>query len=220
MSSHLPAWLVATLLLCTGCAEQNQLRRSMAKPYQPTNLHQSASRLPATLRRVALLPLTTDTQDAVAQSGAKALEPILQAELRKRGAFELVPVSPEQLRSWTGRTGWRQEETVPAELLNKIQENAFCEGVLFQHLSVYRPYPPLAVGWRLTLIACDDRATLWSVDEVFDAGSPAVIKAAQTYFRGQMNQPSVELDSTAVLTSPRRFGQYTAAAALGTLPAR
>ena len=39
-------------------------------------------------------------------------------------------------------------------------------------------------------------------------------------FRGQMNQPSVELDSTAVLASPRRCGQYTAAAALGTLPAR
>jgi len=192
----------------------------MAKPYQPANLHQSASHLPPGLRRVAVLPLTAEEKDATAQSGSATLEPIFLAELRKRGAFEVVPVTREQLRVWTGRTGWRQEETVPAELLAKIQAQTFCDAVLFDHLSVYRPYPPLAVGWRLSLITCDDRVTHWSVDEVFDAGSPAVIKAAQTYFRGQMNQPSVELDSTAVLTSPRRFGQYSAAAALGTLPAR
>jgi hypothetical protein len=72
----------------------------------------------------------------------------------------------------------------------------------------------------MTLIDTENRNTQWSVDEVFDGGSVEVIKAAQAYSRAQLNQPSVELDSAAVLASPRRFGQYTAAAALGTLPPR
>ena len=220
MSRYFTGWLAASLLLCAGCAEQAQLRRSLAQPYHPTNLHQSASHLPPNLRRVAVLPLTAEEKDSPAQAGCTTLEPILLAELRKRAAFEVVPVSREQLRAWTGKPGWRQEDTLPAELLAKVQKHTGCEGVLFDHLSVYRPYPPLAVGWRMSLIDCADQTTHWTVDEVFDAGSPAVIKAAQTYFRSQMNQPSVELDSTAVLTSPRRFGQYAAAAALGTLPAR
>jgi hypothetical protein len=220
MSRYFTGWLTAGLLLCAGCAEQNQLRRSMAQPYQPANRHQSATQLPPSLRRVAVLPLTAEEKDAPAQTGCTTLEPILLAELRKRAVFEVVPVSRDQLRAWTGRVGWRQEDTLPAELLAKVQEHTGCEGVLFDHLTVYRPYPPLAVGWRMSLVDAADRTTYWTVDEVFDAGSPAVIKAAQTYFRGQMNQPSVELDSTAVLTSPRRFGQYSAAAAFGTLPAR
>ena len=220
MSRHLIGWLAAGVLLCAGCAEQNQLRRSLAQPYHPANLHQSATTLPLSLRRVAVLPLTAEEKDAQSQTGCTTLEPIFIAELRKRALFEVVPVSREQLRAWTGKTGWRQEDTLPEELLTKVQKHTGCDGILFDHLSVYRPYPPLAVGWRLTLIDCAEQVTHWTVDEVFDAGSPAVIKAAQTYFRGQMNQPSVELDSTAVLTSPRRFGQYSAAAALGTLPTR
>ena len=220
MSRYLIGWLAAGLLLCSGCAEQNQLRRSLAKPYHPANLHQSAGTLPLNLRRVAVLPLTTEEKDYAAQTGCTTLEPILIAELRKRALFEVVPVSREQLRAWTGKTGWRQEDTLPEELLIKVQKQTGCDGILFDHLSVYRPYPPLAVGWRMTLIDCAEQVTHWTVDEVFDAGSPSVIKSAQAYFRSQMSQPSVELDSTAVLTSPRRFGQYTASAALGPLPAR
>lgn len=172
------------------------------------------------MRRVAVLPLTTEDKDSQAQAGCTTLEPILVAELRKKGLFDVVTVTREQLRALTGRTGWRQEDVLPAELITKVQSQTGCDGIMFSHLSVYRPYPPLAVGWRLSLVDCTDQASLWSVDEVFDAGSPSVIKAAQSYFRGEMNQPSTELDSTAVLTSPRRFGQYTASAALGTLPAR
>jgi hypothetical protein len=67
---------------------------------------------------------------------------------------------------------------------------------------------------------CKEQITYWSADEVFDAGSLEVIKAAQIYFGKQMNQPSAELDSAAVLASPRRFGQYSAAAILATLPDR
>jgi len=213
-------WLGAGLLLWTGCAEQGQMRRSLAWPYQPTNLYRRADRLPTTLQRVAILPLTAEEQNLAAQTDRPTLETILQAELRKQAACEWVLVSPAQLLAWSGRAAWRQEDPLPTDLLVKIRDHTGSQGLLFAHLSVYRPYPPLAVGWRLSLIDCEERMTHWSVDEVFDGGSANVIKAAQAYFRSEMNQPSSDLDSTAVLTSPRRFAQYSAATILTTLPGR
>lgn len=213
-------WLCLGLLFQAGCAENAQLRRTMAQPYHPSNLHQRSDRLPSTLRRVAVLPLTADSNDNDLQIGVQTLEPILATELRRQAAFEVVLVPRELLRSLSGRSGWQQEDALPPQLLSRIRETTGADGVLFTHLSVYRPYPPIAVGWRMTLIDSENHNTQWSVDEVFDAGSTEVIKAAQAYSRANLNQPSVELDSSAVLASPRRFGQYAAAAALGTLPAR
>ncbi len=213
-------WLAVVLLVCTGCSEQAGVRRTLAQPYRPANLHQSAVRLPDHLRRVAVLPLTAGEKTQSAQDEVSALEPILLAELRKQGAFDLVSVSRDQLRAWTGQPAWREEESLPPSLLTRIHEQTGSDGVLFVHVSAFRAYPPLAVGWRLRLVDCLGGQTHWTVDEVFDAGSVEVIKAAQAYARGQLNQPSVELDSTGVLSSPRRFGQYSAAAAIGTLPHR
>lgn len=214
------SWWALGLLLLAGCAEQPRVRRAMAQSYQPTNLHRQAAVLPAHLRRIAVLPLTAPAGDVEAQNAVPALESILLIELRKRAAFEVVAVSREQVRLWSGRTEWHQEDPLPANLLPRIQQETGSDGIVFAHLSAYRPYPPLATGWRLSLVDFTTGNTCWSVDEVFDAGSVEVIKAAQAYARGQLNQPAVELDSTGVLSSPSRFGQYSAAAALGTLQPR
>ncbi len=211
---------VLLLLIGTGCSEQPRIRRAMAQAYQPANLHRSGPTLPDGLRRVAVLPLTPADGSSDAAAAVSTLEPIVLVELRKHGAFDVIQVSREQLRLWTGRPDWRVEEKLPADLLAKVHDKTGSEGVIFAHLSAYRPYPPIAVGWRLSLIECNTGITHWSVDEMFDAGSVEVMKAAQAYARAQMNQPSVDLDSTGVLTSPSRFGQYTAAAVIGTMQKR
>jgi hypothetical protein len=213
------AWLGLVLWLGAGCAENAAWRRSVATPYAPANVHRQAATLPASLQRVALLPVTA-AGEAAAQSGARTLEPVLAAELRKQGRFEVVPVSRAELREWTGRESWRREERLPADLLAALREQTGCDAVLFSELSVYQPYPPLMVGWHLSLVEVWTHTAYWTVDEVFDAGSAEVIAAAQAYYRGDLNQPSVQLDSSAILNSPRRFGQYSAAAAVGTLPRR
>jgi hypothetical protein len=219
MARQTAAWAGLGLLLCIGCAENASLRRALATPYQPANVHRLADTLPARVQRVALLPLTAGPGHTT-RSGVQTLEPILGAELRKRGLFEVVPVSAAQLQAWTGSESWRVDETLPADLFSRVRQQTACDAVLFCDLSTYHPYPPLAVGWHLSLVDGETQAALWTVDEVFDAGSPGVIAAAQNYYRSELNQPSVQLDSAAVLNSPRRFGQYSAAAALGTLPGR
>jgi hypothetical protein len=219
MDSHIAGVLGIALLLCGGCAENAAMRRAMAKPYQPANVHRSSPTLPAQLRRVAMLPVTA-APDHAAQAGVRSLEPVLAAEFRKRGAFELIVVSGADLRAWSGREAWRRTEALPATLFARIREATACDAVLFSDLSTFRPYPPLAVGWHLSLVDVETQADYWAIDEVFDAGSPEVIVAAQQYYQAELAQPSVQLDSAAILNSPRRFGQYSAAAAVATLPGR
>lgn len=203
-----------------GCVERPRVRRALAPSYQPTNLHRTSAQLPAHLRRVVVLPLTSPDADESARTAVSQHEAILQVELRKRAAFDLVMVTREQMREWTGRADWRQDDALPADFLVRLQRETGADGLMFAHLSAHRPYPPLATGWRLSLVDGATGKACWSVDEVFDAGSVEVIKSAQSYARGQMNQPALELDSTGVLLSPSRFAQYSAAAALGTLPRR
>ncbi len=213
-------WAAVALLAVAGCVERPRVRRALAPAYQPSNLHRAAPQLPAHLRRVAVLPLTSAEGDAAALSAVPQHESILLVELRKRGVFDVIVVTREQLREWTGRPEWRQDDALPENLLPRLQDQTGADGLLFAHLSAFRAYPPLATGWRLSLVDGATGKACWSVDEVFDAGSVEVIKSAQAYARGQMNQPAIELDSMGVLSSPSRFAQYSAAAVLGTLQPR
>lgn len=215
------AWVSGLVwLLGAGCAENAQLRRTTAPPYRPVNYRLAPGGFPAEFRRVAVLPLTSNPQEPMAGDGVVTLETVFLGELRRRAVFEVVTVTKEELRAWTGQSTWRQEEPLPADFLSRIRQHTGCDGVLFAHLAVYRPYPPLAVGWRLRLVEHAQGRSLWETDEVFDAGSAEVIRAAQVYARQQQNQPATDLDSLAVLNSPRRFGQYTAAALCALLPGR
>jgi hypothetical protein len=219
-SSLLHSLLCLGWLLGAGCAENAQMRRTTAPPYRPTNVRLAPGGWPAEFRRVAVLPMTSNAQEPTSREGVVALESVVLGELRRRAVFEVVTVSREELRAWTGHSAWRQDEALPPDLLARIRQQTGCDGVFFVHLSVYRAYPPLAIGWRMGLMEHAQGRSLWAADEVFDAGSAEVIKAAQNYARQNLNQPATDLDSSAVLNSPRRFGQYTAAALFGLLPGR
>jgi len=61
---------------------------------------------------------------------------------------------------------------------------------------------------------------LWSADEVFDAGDVGVANAARAYYSQHLRNEAPLSDSSTVLGSPSRFGQYTLNALFATLPGR
>ena len=215
-------WLgcLSGALLLAGCASWLPPRRDLVSSYKPRNVYCPTNALPAALRRVAVLPMTREESGVAAEEGVANLEPLLVAELRKRNAVEVIPVAREELQQWTGQPTWRAESALPTNLFQKISDATGCDAVLFCRLTVYRPHPPLAVGLGVKLITCPDRAVFWSVDEVFDASSAPVVSAAESYGAMELNLPSPQLDGSAVLLSPRRFGQYAAHAVMATLPGR
>src|ERR1041385_1417412 len=119
--------------------------------YQPKNVH-AAPVMPLAIRRVALLPITHFNSGA--SLGAENVSAILEAELRKSGAFELVNVSPPQLLQWTGKSAWRADEAFPTNFFSRVQEETGCDALIFPTVTFFRAYPPLALGLDVRLIEC------------------------------------------------------------------
>ncbi|MGD1019099.1 MAG: hypothetical protein ABSA12_07240 [Verrucomicrobiia bacterium] len=197
-----------------GCTSAPADRR--AEPVN--NVYSAVTRIPEPLRRVAVLPVTCE-DDSDAEAGRDALQPVLLAELAKTSAFEVVPVSPEQLCAITGRSAWAAHEVLPSDFFSRMREATGCDAVLFCRLKQFRAYPPLAVEWDLKLVDANQRAIVWATDEVFDSGEPSVASAARRYYVQAIGHTPVVGDPGTILMSPRLFGQYAAAASLTALPA-
>lgn len=212
--------LLLALTLLAGCATNPFVDQVIGPSYVPANVFREHDTLPSAIRRLAVLPLTTVGDASVMEFGRDSLSPVLLAELGRRHQFEIVPITPDQLRRWTGQSSWTGEEKLPPDWFKKLSEAAGVEAILVSRLTQYRAYEPLTIGWRVKLMATDDPRIIWSVDEVFDASQPSVANAARRYAQANP-EPSPPIgDSRRVLTSPRRFGHYTANAVFKTLPER
>lgn len=224
VAAQWPSWgallLASWSLFFTGCATSPFLSDLGTSSYAPSNVYREEALLPSYIKRVAVLPLTTLTDEASLDFGRDSLWPVLLSELGRSRQFELISVPPEELRLLTGRSGWSGEEKLPSDFFEKLKDKLGVHAVLFSRLTQYRAYEPLAVGWRLKLLDAEVPRILWAVDEVFDARVAEVAAAARRYAREHPEAiPSLQ-DSQSVLLSPRRFGQYTASAIVGTMPGR
>lgn len=225
-----PAWpLLLAALFLGGCTA---VRESLLLPppevptyYHPGNVYAYSASLPASLRRVALLPLTTASGVASQQAGVEELEPLLQSELEKTKRFEVVTLSSEQLRQLTGESAWRADEPLPLDFFDRLQKATGCDAVMFSQVTRYQAYQPLAVGWKLSLASKTAPTNaqpqiLWSVDEVLDAGESQVAAAARTYYSQHIQHEQSSSDSGTILRSPAMFGRFTLSVLFATLPDR
>ena len=207
-------------ILFGGCAITPLSDRVFGPGYHPTNVYRSAEVLPEHVRRVAVLPLAVSEVSTSINYGRETLEPVLQAELGKTGLFEIVHVSPADLRQRTGRASWTGQERLPQDFFQQIKEATDCDAVFFSHLTQYRAYPPLVIGWRFRLVDGQKPWIWWSADEMFSAGDPLVSNSARRYYQENLRGSRLSKDSRTILNSPRYFGHYTVSTILETLPAR
>jgi hypothetical protein len=209
-----------SLGLLAGCSVDHPVDIVTGAAYVPSNVHRETPKLPATLRRVAILPLATTLDEASDTAAREALEPLLQEELAKTGRFELVKVSSDLLLQRTGRRRWCADEKLPADFLGLLRETYACDAVFFPQVTVFRAYPPLSIGWRCKLVGVSSQGIPWAADEVFDAGQSSVVNGARRYQQSELKPGGPMDDSRSILSSPRRFGHYTASTLLATLPER
>ena len=189
--------------------------------HKPANYQLANGVMPADMRRVALLPLTSALNTAEHQSGRAILQQLLQAEIVKSGLFEVVFVSNTKMEQLTGRPAWRMIDELPVDFIDQLTMEFDCQGVLFSHLSVYQPYPPLNVGLRMGLVhlsqASNKGSVVWEIDEMFNAGQKSVINSARrNAIKNGLSDPELDQDF-GLQNSPRRFGRYTAEAVVSTM---
>jgi hypothetical protein len=211
-------WLVACLLF-SGCATPERTASQSKSDDHPENIFNSRLVLPASLHRVVVLPLACEEPGSVLSESCEVLQPVLLEELIRVKKFEVVSVSPEILRRRTGRSDWTGVEILPADFLSLLQREYGCDAVLFSELTTFRGYSPLTIGWRMKMVDVHTRQIIWAADEVFDAKAAAGVGAWLVRQGRQLVIPEFT-DEWAVLNSPTRFGRYSAARLLATLPER
>jgi len=226
MKALLESWVGALslvpALLLAGCASHSIDVAHMADiRYQPSNFYPpKGTVLDPALKRVAILPIATVASTEALQAGAQQLQPLVCAELEKTKRFDLVSVTPEQLRLWTGQSSWRDDEALPRDFFARIREGCGCDAVFFTQLNRYFPYSPVAIGWKLSLVEVQQSQVVWKAAEIFDAGDTRVANAARHYSMEHVHIEGPGDDPGVILGSPSRFGQYSLSALLATLPER
>jgi hypothetical protein len=220
------------IILQTGC--------KTAKPaasYHPDNFHRGVTFLPKEVQRVALLPIACAAPNAELEETCQAMASIISRELIGTKKFEVIPVPCEAMLSRTRRMAWSGVETLPTEFFEALRDECGCDAVLFAELTTFKPYSPMAIGWRFKLVDVRTKKIIWATDELFDASVPSVANAARQFDNrspgpapGRLERflGPVErfLDRTegeehwAMLNSPAVFGEFTVASLLTTLPER
>ncbi|MDX1951818.1 MAG: hypothetical protein SFY81_06515 [Verrucomicrobiota bacterium] len=222
---RLAGWVIlGIVLLSMGCQTGPRIGDyPLGADYRPENVHLAAAKIPDRVRRVAVLPMTVSEEHSDAIAGRDVLEPIYQSELDKVTTFEVVRVTPQQMKDLTGRPFWRADDEFPESFLPGLRKALACEAILFSELTRYHAYPPIAVGWSMKLVDVHDARIWWAADEVFDSAERSVVNSARRFeLEHQKYYKAAPLlaDSRTVLSSPRRFGRYSVNALLETLPER
>ncbi len=201
-------------------AQTNAPVKIRAADFQPENVFAAPGKLSAKILRVAVLPLAPENRTGDLPEGCEALTPVVWEQALKSRRFEAVTVNTDKLRAATGRAAWTGSEVLPADFYAYLRREYACDAVLFGEITQFRAYAPLAVGWRFKLVDLHTGKVIWAADEIFDAADKKVAKAAQRFEHPKPRIPFVESGDWAVLNSPRKFGSYSAAALLETLPER
>lgn len=213
--------LLLVLLSLAGCGTLPMGDHVSGDSFVPSNVHRSSERLPMTVRRVAVLPLAPGGDRSGLDSGSEALGPLITPELIASGLVEAVDVSAAELSKWTGKPRLRLTQELPTGVLESIRQRTGCDAVMFGEVTQFSAFPPLSAGLRLSLVEVQSGRILWSVDEIMDAGNPAVSVGARRFYLANLKGPGSEpFDSHSVLDSPQRFGRYVVSTLVATMPKR
>jgi hypothetical protein len=184
--------------------------------YTPTN-HTGDPQLPATVRRVVVLPIAAGSV-APAESVA-ALDAVFATELQRQNRFEVVTLTRADCVQRFQAEEFSSVGVLPSELMNRLRREFAADAVLFIDLTVFKPYRPIALGVRAKLATLGEGVRLlWTFDNVYSASDAAVANSARAHFL-ESDRGGVPADLTpSVLQSPGRFASYVAANMFATLP--
>jgi len=218
--------MLAILLAGTSCQSvRDSLDGSVMGPfYKPHNHHLINDDWSDDITVVAVMPLTSGRGDQWTEQGLELMQPVLTEELARFDLFEAITVTPVKLMALTGTPKVRPHDYLPnnfpaiiAALNKQRTDRKVCDAVLFCELDTFRPYPPMAMGWKFRLFDLRTGDLVWAFDEVFNVGMPRVNNSLRRYIRTQrMTHMDIFRDSQ-VIDSPRVLARYSLTTALETM---
>jgi hypothetical protein len=210
--------LAAALWLANGCASVDSVQKLTKRDpiFVPKNFT-GVPRLPATLRRVVLLPVAGAA--GVSVDALASFDAVMAAELQRTARFEVVTADPAALLGLCDRPRLLSVDALPPGFLSLLAREYDAEAVMFVDVTALSPYQPLSVGLRAKLAGADG-TILWAFDTLFTTSDPAVANAARRHDRARHPTADPGDLSYTVLRSPARLADYAATTAFATLPPR
>lgn len=208
---------VALLALVAGCMVPPIDDPARTGPYYNPVNHAGDAQLPATLRRIVLLPSAGGS--IAPPESVIALDAVFLTELQKQNRFEIVTLTRAECQRRFHVEEFLSTAALPADFMGVLRREFAADAVIFIDVTVFKPYRPLAIGVRAKLATLgDDVRLLWTFDNIFSAADPTVANAARHHFVDS-DRRGVPADLTqGVLQSPSRFAGYVAAKMFETLP--
>ena len=167
--------------------------------------------------RVALLPCFHEDPDSPV---LEFCDQIFHQELSQERIFEIVKLSPQDLKNIFGSRRVSSTRNLPANFLKIIESQTGANGVMFIDLDSYRPFRPMSLGVRSKLVDLKTGEFMWAIDETFDAGHASVIVGASQFQETSQVRALSDKTNGSVLHSPRNFTKYVASTVFSTLPKR
>ncbi|HEY1171412.1 MAG TPA: hypothetical protein VGH19_08600 [Verrucomicrobiae bacterium] len=166
-------------------------------------------------KRVVLLPLTFAAGYPDEGWARTKLEPLVREKWQRMERFEVVTVSGDQLKRWTGKPEWLSEERLPPRLLERLESETGCDAVIFTHVLGFTAYPPLSLGWKMRMVTIAEAKTLWAVESWFD-GKPE--RKIGSLFKNISLFDALEASGWKERNSPELLARNSLDKALLTLP--
>tara|TARA_B110000208_G_scaffold13429_2_gene16434 strand:- start:1110 stop:1802 length:693 start_codon:yes stop_codon:yes gene_type:complete len=174
----------------------------------------SADRLPAELRRVALLPVQLDYDDF---QGRARFNRILSSQLRRAGRFEVVQIEESELYDVIGRRQILLQESIPIALVHYLKARGL-DGVFQLNVDEFVMYRPFTIGVHARLFQLEKQPVLWEVNELFRSTDEGVIISARRYAQENVGNRYPFNDSYASLRGPFLFSEFVIHEVVNTLP--
>ena len=192
--------LVVGLLILGGCQATLPPKSSSSLSF-----NKSASFNTVQIRRVLLLPFeyTTD-REAVIDEITEAFV----VELRKIGGFEVVVPTGDKSLLFLEQDVW-VKGSINSDSALALRNKYDVDAIIFGNITHYRPYEPMLLGVKVSMISTDTGDVVWSADGVFDSNENDVAELVKQYFENT-HQKSSLYGWKLILLSMRRYSQFVA----------
>jgi hypothetical protein len=216
----LPAGVACAAFALAGCSTVHPGIADPARtgPFFAPHNYVGAARMPASVRRVVLLPVHGGAFATAEMS--ESLDPVFASALEKQLRFEVVTLSRDECEKSFGVPDISSASALPHDFLQIVGEKCGAQAVLFVDITAYRAYRPLTLGIRAKLASVADRSLIWTFDDLFSTTAPAVVNSVRRFYSpDEFGAVPFDLSPDA-LSSPGRFAGYVSDAVFKTLPPR
>ncbi|MCG8525767.1 MAG: hypothetical protein MI748_05280 [Opitutales bacterium] len=215
----LSATLLGAILLSTGCQTSKGVLSNLDNPFSdptlnPSNFYVDAEKIDA-VRRVVMMPVHAPN---VGLTSEHDIDDQFLSKLTATQLFEVVFLPREDLTRRFGKRSFSSAEPISDSVFQYVKETANADAIAFFDITAYQPFQPIKVGVRGKLILIPEQEVIWAVDEIFDAHSKSISKAAMRYEKKHLTRFATSQQNDTILMSPIRFTGYAAERSILSLP--